>query len=257
MLRRDFLKLSGAALATALLPPVDHFISSKRDYSLFSDYYNSLWWNKKMQVKSVNSTLVQFNRLIENSIADSRYVRCVKPVKAAWTVTEQDIVDEINAKWKYPDETKIITCGSEVNFGFNNWGRFHPTIGSVKRMIERISDNQLSEVGKSIINKRGIHGYMRHTVTLDENFVVHTTKMFKYNKTIVSRQRIYDIESFAKEMVSSRDDRSQLAQEIDEENYWLAVEANGYDNVNRNSFMDYDRYKEIRRIQRERKQAIT
>lgn len=138
--------------------------------------------------------------------------RSVAFVQAGPGITAQDIINEFK-KNQYNDEYMLKTCAAIGNDIDKKAFRRHLKIDTIKALIERISRAQRLVLGEHIVEKtidgrdfkyrrysqiRGKYIFTEHTRVLDGK----AAKQF-------SRERIYDLESFAGEMIYARDHRAR------------------------------------------------
>jgi len=229
MKRRGFLKLTGSALATAMLPlgVLGLFSSTQRDYSLFSDYYNSLWTKKAAHYRDAHYMCYEYNKLISRSVNsnDAQYTRHIELVMAAPGVTEQDIIDEFNIKKNKLDD-KLITFAAEGDYGLDvGTFRAHYDVKTLTEMIERFRWQSARKGGKwQKYNWSTFYGggTRLYTTQRDGEYIIHKNYFSHNNKTHTRKEKLYCIESFAHEMVETRrkhdSDEVQRRAEI-EKNY--------------------------------------
>jgi len=231
MKRRGFLKLTGSAVATAMLPlgVLGLFSSTQRDYSLFSDYYNSLWADKTAAITDAHYMCYEYDKLThsdETAEGDirSHYTRCIELVMAAPGVTEQDIVDEFNSQKNNLDD-KLITFAAEGNYSDISTFRAHYDVKTLTKMIKRFRQQGISKGGKwQLYNWSDFYGggTRLYTTQRDGEYIIHKNYFSHNNKTHIKKEKLYSIEGFAHEMVETRrkhdSDEVQRRAEI-EKNY--------------------------------------
>jgi hypothetical protein len=200
MKRRSFLLGLGGLGAASLIPT-----SLLKKVSINLLPYTTPQWAPATTIAATPYILYQYNKCVAISpcLMENTYIRCFELVMAANNITERDIINEFYSKYD-EDEAFLTTTAAEGDFGMG-FGTFrrHNTVGWLKQHFEGMRERQLSEVGRRIekdIPKLGKYIYTAHR---DGNYIVHTSK-YENGKEKVRKERLYDIESYAKEMVSGR-----------------------------------------------------
>lgn len=167
MKRRNFIQLSGAALAAIAVP-----------FKLFGNSYTKPVYKLSNLVGPMHraSTICEFNVFVGKwggrDGYDNLYKRSYASLMAANNIKEKDIINEFYQKY-YDDNALLTTCAVEGNYHlykpFKQSFRKHLRIGQVKEFVDRLSKSASKSSNPKV------------------------------------RENGYNIESFAKEMVNFRD----------------------------------------------------
>ena len=200
MKRRNFLLGLGNLGAASLMPT-----SLLKKVSINLLPYATPHWAPATTIAATTCTFYQYNKCVAVSpcLMENTYIRCLELVLSANNITEQDIINEFYSKYD-KDDAFLTTTAAEGDFGMD-FGTFrrHNTIGWLKQHFKDVRNRQLNNVGQRIEKDIPKIGKYLYTVHRDGNYIIHTFK-YENGKERVRKERLYNIESYAKEMVSGR-----------------------------------------------------
>lgn len=187
-----------AAFAGSALLPID----------LFAKYtYTTPQWSQVASVGPMShaTTLMQFNLFCRQRNGDADYIRAISVLEAAPNVSEQDIINEFRLK-SNDNNALITTVGVEDNYHLferqDQSFRKHLTVGQVKELIKNNREYQVQSHNMS--EYRRVEGkYPRKWREWVDGNVIKQHTVFDSGKESYREVKLYSLEVFAHEMVSS------------------------------------------------------
>jgi len=205
MKRREFLTLTGMTGLALTLPT--NLLSNFELYPYTKPIWSNI--NGSTSLNEQGALVYQYDvqsRFHPKSPPPYKYYREVALTDGAPNVTEQDIINEIKSKWNKPDEL-VTTCGAVAVFGTSGYTILkHMDIKSIKELIDRVKTGQLSRIGR--VEAVSSHRYpFFYTCEREGNYLIHTRNYITMDKIRVTKEKLYDLQMFAKEMITGRDGR--------------------------------------------------